>query len=169
MFFSARDSISNFFSKTTWLLNLPVCSLVDHGLKSALSVVVICLSFYGSVSLGETPTQEVKHLVLGKNASQSAFHTNSLDSNLSKAVALQESGEHEAAILAFQKAWEIDRIHNGLYNESQVSIIENIIFSSMKLANWDSVNEQFEYLEHLYKRIYDTGNPKLDLGLQKIS
>ena len=169
MFFSARDSIINFFSKTTRLLNLPVCSLFDHGRKSALSVVIICLSFYGSVSFGESPTQEAKHLVIGKNTSQSAFHINSLDSNLSKAVALQESGEHEAAILAFQKAWEIDRIHNGLYNESQVSIIENIIFSSMKLANWDSVNEQFEYLEHLYKRIYDTGNPKLDLGLQKIS
>ena len=169
MFFSARDSISNFLSKTTWLLNLSFCSLFDHGRKSANSVVFICLSFYGSVSLGETPTQEVKHLVIGKNTSQSAFHINSLDSNLSKAVALQESGEHEAAVLAFQKVWEIDRIHNGLYNDSQISIIENIIFSSMELANWDSVNEQFEYLEHLYKRIYDTGNPKLDLGLQKVS
>ena len=84
-------------------------------------------------------------------------------------MALQESGEHEAAVLAFQKVWEIDRIQNGLYSESQVSIIENIIFSSMELANWDSVNEQFEYLEYLYKRIYDTGNPKLDLGLQKVS
>ena len=31
------------------------------------------------------------------------------------------------------------------------------------------MNEQFEYLEYLYKRIYDTGNPKLDLGLQKVS
>ena len=91
MFFSARDSISNFFSKTTWLLNLSFCSLFDYGRKRANSVVIICLSFYCSVSLGETPTQEVKHLVLGKNASQSAFHTNSLDSNLSKAVALQES------------------------------------------------------------------------------
>ena len=66
MFFSARDLISNFFSKTTRLLNLPVCSLFDHGRKSALSVVIICLSFYGSVSLGESPTQEAKHLVIGK-------------------------------------------------------------------------------------------------------
>ena len=116
MFFSARDSISNFFSKTTWLLNLSFCSLFDHGRMSANSMVIICLSFYGSVSLGETPTQEVKHLVLEKNTIQSAFHTNSLDSNLSKALALQESGEHEAAVLAFQKAWEIDRIQNGLYS-----------------------------------------------------
>lgn len=169
MFFSARDSISNFFSKTTWLLNLSFCSLFNHGRKSANSVVIICLSFYGSVSLGETPNQEVKHLVIGKNTRQSAFQINSLDSSLSEAVALQESGEHEAAILAFQKVWEIDRIQNGLYSESQVSIIERIIFSSMELASWDSVNEQFEYLEHLYKRVYDTGNPKLDLGLQKVS
>tara|TARA_Y100001933_G_C18882931_1_gene514841 strand:- start:268 stop:1032 length:765 start_codon:yes stop_codon:yes gene_type:complete len=169
MFFSARDSISNFFSKTTWLFNLPLWKLFDHERKSANSVVIICLSFYGSVSFGETPSQEVKHLVTGKNTSQSAFHINSLDYDLSKAVALQESGEHEAAALAFKKVWEIDRIQNGLYSESQVSIIENIIFSSMKLANWDSVNQQFEYLEHLYKRIYDTGNPKLEIGLQKIS
>ena len=169
MFFSARDSISNFFSKTTLLLNWPLCSLFDHGRKSANSVVIICLSFYGSVSLGETPAQDVKHLVVGKNTSQSAFNMNSLDSNLSKALALQESGKHEAAVLAFQKVWEVDRIQNGLYSESQVSIIENIIFSFMELANWDSVNKQFEYLEHLYKRIYDTGNPKLDLGLQQIS
>ena len=134
MFFSARDSISNFFSKTTWLLNLSFCSLFDHGRKSANGVVIVCLSFYGSVLLGETPTQEVKHLVIGKNTSQSVFHINSLDSNLSKAVVLQESGDHEAAVLAFQKVWEIDRIQNGLYSESQVSIIENIIFSSTELA-----------------------------------
>jgi len=169
MYFSARDSISNFFSKTTWLLNLPLCLLFNHGRKNVNRAVISCLSFYVSVSVGETPTTEVKHLVMGKNTSQSVFHINSLDSSLSKAVALQESGEHEAAVLAFQKVWEIDRIRNGLYSESQVSIIEKIIFSSMELANWDSVNQQFEYLEHLYKRIYDTGNPKLDSGLKKIS
>ena len=148
---------------------LPILLVLVEGGKFGNFGVFICLSFYGSVSFGETPTQDFKHLVVGKNTSQSAFQMNSLDSNLSRALALQESGKHEAAVLAFQRVWEIDRIQNGLYSESQISIIENIIFSFMELANWDSVNEQFEYLEHLYKRIYDTGNPKLELGLQKIS
>ena len=66
MFFQCEIRLVISFSKTTWLLNLSFCSLFDHGRKSANNVVFICLSFYGSVSLGETPTQEVKHLVVAK-------------------------------------------------------------------------------------------------------
>ena len=79
----------------------------------------------------------------------------------------------------FLSAFELSRLNDfSYYKELQIllddyignNIYENlVILSSMELANWDSVNEQFEYLEHLYARIYDNGNPKLDLGLQKVS
>ena len=169
MFFSTRHLISNLFSKTIWLFNMPFCMFFDQGRKRGIYAVIICWSFYSSVALGETPTQEVKHQGIENYVSQSSYYTNSVDSYLAKAAVLQESGEHEAAVLVFKNAWEIDRIENGLYSESQVAIIENIIFSSMELAKWDSVNEQFDYLEHLYKRLYDAEDPKLDSGLQKIS
>jgi len=168
MFFSTRHLINHFFSRTIWLLDLLFCLLFDQGLKRGNYAVIICLIFYSSLSLGETITEEVKHQVIESNESKSSYYTDSLDSYLAKAAALQESEEHEAAVLVFKNAWEIDRIQSGLYSESQIPIIENIIFSSIELDKWDSVNKQFDYLEHLYRKLYDAKDPRLDSGLQKI-
>ena len=102
-------------------------------------------------------------------AISSPFREGQLDSYVTQGINLREAGQHDMSLVAFQKAWEIDRIQNGLYSESQVSIIDNIISSYVELEKWDSVNEQFEYLEHLYGRIYEIDNPKFELGLKKIS
>ena len=92
-----------------------------------------------------------------------------MDSLLSSGIRSQESGNHEQALVAFQKAFEVARIQNGLFSESQVPIIESIISSEIDLKRWEAVNKNYEYLEHLYGRIYNVDNPKFSLALQKIS
>ena len=99
----------------------------------------------------------------------SPFNTAQLDSLLSSGIRSQELGNHEQALVAFQKAFEVARIQNGLFSESQVPIIESIISSEIELKRWEAVNKNYEYLEHLYGKIYTVNNPEFNLALQKIS
>ena len=99
----------------------------------------------------------------------SPFDTAQLDPLLSRGIRSQELGNHEQALAAFQKALEVARIQNGLFSESQVPIIESMISSEIELKRWEAVNKNYEYLEHLYGKIYTVDNPEFNLALQKIS
>ena len=37
------------------------------------------------------------------------------------------------------------------------------------MKRWEAVNKNYEYLEHLYGKIYTVNNPEFNLALQKIS
>ena len=137
-------------------------------------IVVVYAIFTNCVILAQTTTYDFKDSTQESEIglpipNYSPFETEQFDSYMTRGISAQESGQHDKALTAFQKAWEIDRIQNGLYSESQISIIENIISIYTGLSKWDSVNEQFEYLEYLYSRIYEIDNPRFELGLQKIS
>lgn len=85
------------------------------------------------------------------------------------ALQLQEHNQHVEAIDVMEKAWQVNRVSSGLYNESQVDLIEHMIESEIELENWDAVSSHYDYLEHLYHRIYDIDDPELESGLQKLS
>ncbi len=81
----------------------------------------------------------------------------------------QEAGDHAAALEAFEQAWQITRVANGLLHDSQIPIVESIIVSEIELEDWESVDNHFGYLEHLYQRLYNNDDPRLERGLQKVS
>ena len=137
-------------------------------------IIVVYSMFTNCVILAQTTTYDLKDSIQKYEIGLTipnyiTSEAEQFDSYMTGGINLQESGQHDKALMAFQKAWEIDRIQNGLYSESQISIIEKIISSYTELSKWDSVNEQFEYLEHLYWRIYEIDNPRFELGLRKIS
>ncbi|GJM12678.1 MAG: hypothetical protein DHS20C12_10810 [Pseudohongiella sp.] len=79
------------------------------------------------------------------------------------------TGEHEKAAVLFKQALHIARINQGLYHESQISIVDDIISAEIALQDWEEVNNYYAYQEHLYHRLYDIDDPRLELGLQKVS
>lgn len=79
------------------------------------------------------------------------------------------SGEHQQALLLFKQALHVARINQGLYHESQISIVDDIISAEIALQNWEEVNNFYAYQEHLYGRLYDTDDVRLEAGLRKIS
>ncbi|GAB5501234.1 MAG: hypothetical protein PsegKO_35450 [Pseudohongiellaceae bacterium] len=81
----------------------------------------------------------------------------------------QELGDHRAAVSAFEQALQIARVNYGLFHESQIPLVESIIYSLMEIQDWESVDRQFDYMAHLYRRLYDIDDPRLESGLQKIS
>ena len=137
-------------------------------------IALFCLLFQSAVLSAQAFYVESKAANSGPDINllaktYSPFDNAQLDSLLSSGIRSQESGNHEQALVAFQKAFEVARIQNGLFSESQVPIIESIILSEIDLKRWEAVNRNYEYLEHLYGRIYNVDNPKFSLALQKIS
>jgi hypothetical protein len=81
----------------------------------------------------------------------------------------QSSGEHQQALVFFKHALHVARINQGLYHESQISIVDDIISAETALQNWEEVNNFYAYEEHLYRRLYDTDDSRLEAGLRKVS
>jgi len=81
---------------------------------------------------------------------------------------LQQAGNHQEALVAFDRALHVTRINRGLYDETQIEIVDLIIDSDSALANWDSVNQHYGYLEYLYQVLYHVEDPRLETGLQKV-
>lgn len=81
----------------------------------------------------------------------------------------QASGEHQQALLLFKQALHVARINQGLYHESQISIIDDIISAEIALKNWEEVNDFYAYQEHLYRRLFEMDDPRLEAGLRKVS
>ena len=138
------------------------------------SIVLFCLLFQSGVLSAqafhfesEAPAKWSGANILVRT--YSPFDTAQLDPLLSRGIRSQELGNHEQALAVFQKALEVARIQNGLFSASQVPIIESMISSEIELKRWEAVNKNYEYLEHLYGKIYTVNNPKFNLALQKIS
>ncbi|MFT6093338.1 MAG: hypothetical protein ACJA2Q_001234 [Pseudohongiellaceae bacterium] len=81
----------------------------------------------------------------------------------------QEADNHESALTLLKDSWQLSRINDGFYSVSQIPTLELIIFSEMELENWQEVDEHYSYLELLHRRAFDEKDPRLELGLQKVS
>ena len=87
----------------------------------------------------------------------------------SLAHALKKSGDYEEANKAYSRALHISRVNEGLYNSNQIPIVEDLISVSIATADWEAVNNNYDYLELLYRRVYDEQDSELALGLEKIN
>lgn len=74
---------------------------------------------------------------------------------------LQQSGDHEEAIKAFESAMHIDRVNAGLYTLDQIPIVEKIIASHEALGNFSEVDDFHGYLFYIQQRSYEDGDPRL--------
>lgn len=74
---------------------------------------------------------------------------------------LQQTGEHEDAIAAFENAMHIDRVNGGLYTLDQIPLVEKMIASHDALGNAEDVNDLHSYLFYIQQKTYDDGDPRL--------
>ena len=88
---------------------------------------------------------------------------------IARALRFQEEGDHDSATELLAQAWQIARVSNGLYHQSLIPIVECMIISEVVLEDWAAVNNKFDLLEHLYRRLYATDDERLEFGLQKVS
>lgn len=97
------------------------------------------------------------------------YQADSLEPLIDLGLAMQEQDRHEEAIAYFKQARQASRIQFGLYDETQVLLVEAIIDSELALENWSEVDDHYRHVEHLYHKLYDMNDPRLEAGLRKVS
>ena len=80
----------------------------------------------------------------------------------------KKDGQLSAASEAYRRALHISRINEGLYNESQLAIVERLIGVDQQMGRWEEVNDHFAYLEHVYRKLFELDDPRLEEGLRKV-
>lgn len=73
----------------------------------------------------------------------------------------QQRGQHGEAIEIFRRAIHVNRINNGLYNLTQVPIVESLVESLSARGQWEQVHERHQYLYWLYQRSYGSDDPRM--------
>lgn len=73
----------------------------------------------------------------------------------------QDNGEHEMALNTFDRAIQVSKIHNGLFHEDQVPLIESSIQSLLSLGRYADVEEQLDFLIYLHEKHYGANSIEL--------
>lgn len=81
---------------------------------------------------------------------------------------LLAGGDLVGARAVYNRALQISRINEGLYNANQVNLVEKLIDIDRELEDWVSVDRQYGYLENLYGRIYSDDDPQLERALRQL-
>ncbi len=83
--------------------------------------------------------------------------------------ALLQGGQFNAAEEFFYNAFQASRATGGFYSPEQISILENILASSLLLGKWDQFLQRSEYLERLYGQVYGLNSAEMIDGWKKLS
>ena len=88
---------------------------------------------------------------------------------LSTSDMLAERGEYQQAVSFAERALHIMRINQGLYSEAQIAIVERLIEFNVAVEDWESVDENFRYLQFLYTRLFEQGGLDWDHGIAQVA
>jgi len=138
-------------------------TIAISGTEAAEPAISIAQSEYGS------PVSLSPEALPGSGTPITSYLETDTQAIMTRALRLQEKGDHDSASGLFVQAWQIARVSNGLYHQSLIPIVECMISSEVAMENWAAVNNKYDLLEHLYRRLYATDDERLEYGLQKVS
>lgn len=78
-------------------------------------------------------------------------------------------GEYESAIGSLEEALQVSRFNNGLYHYSQIEILDELIANEVLMKNWEAVNNLYDLEEHLFRRLFEPTDARLEVGLKNIT
>ncbi|MEQ8633066.1 MAG: tetratricopeptide repeat protein [Gammaproteobacteria bacterium] len=107
--------------------------------------------------------------VVADSKSFNVYHAESLEPLIDLGLMMQEQDRHEEAVDYFKQARQVSRIQKGLFDETQILLVEAIIESELALKNWEAVDDHYQHVEYLYHKLYDMDDPELEAGLGKVS
>jgi len=113
------------------------------------------------------PTQSGKAVVEYQNSIKNlqklhgAFYDQISQELVGMGLAYRNLGLDKEAIDAFNRSLHINRINHGLYDDSQLPILELIIQTNTALADWQALDQNYHYLYWVTRRIYGSDDPRL--------
>jgi hypothetical protein len=155
----------------------PLCSLVTGLVK--VCAILLCYPLSGialaqpiNTNLSATAVPNEQHgqqFEMPPAEKINPYDPRQLQPLLLDAVLLQEAANHSQALDLLRQAWQVSRINSGLYHRDQLPLLEQMIQSEIELENWEVVEQHYDYMEHLLRRLYEFDDPRLEEGLQKVS
>ncbi|WP_199611027.1 energy transducer TonB [Flocculibacter collagenilyticus] len=88
---------------------------------------------------------------------------------VSLGLAYQHKNRHAQANKIFGRAMHLTRIHEGLYNITQLQIIDHMIYSLAAQKKWEEVNNKYQYYLWLTFRHYGENNIETLPAIEKLS
>jgi tetratricopeptide (TPR) repeat protein len=79
----------------------------------------------------------------------------------------QQLDDQERAIEALSNALHVNRINNGLFNVTQLSIVSELVESYLRYDDIAAANQQQEYLLFIMQKVYGPNNPVIIPSLLK--
>ncbi len=74
---------------------------------------------------------------------------------------LQVQGDHDGALMAYQRAMHIQRVNNGIYSLGQEPMLRGMIDSYLARNDTESVGQHLDQLLWLYVKSYGQGDPRI--------
>jgi tetratricopeptide (TPR) repeat protein len=115
-------------------------------------------------------SQENSPVLYQESIDQFEIEGGSYDARLSEAYLslgtfYQQLGDYPLAIEAFNSALHVNRINNGLFNASQLAIVNELVQSYLLAGDFIAANQQQEYLFYVQQKVYGRNTPVLVSGM----
>jgi len=162
------------------ITNYPVDSRLSIAQFVSIALVISCIAFLSNDSTAQglslnltdglvPPLNPATRSINPVQARYGAYDQRQVEALGDLGRWNQEEGEHQQALALFKQALHVTRINHGLYHDSQIPIVDQIISAEIALKNWEEVDKFYGYQEHLYRRLYGMDDTRLEEGLRKIS
>ncbi len=117
-------------------------------------------------SLLVSESQENSPVLYQESIDQFEIEGGAYDARLSEAylslgTSYQQLGDYPLAIEAFNSALHVNRINNGLFNASQLPIVNELVQSYLLAGDFIAANQQQEYLFYVQQKVYGRNTPVL--------
>lgn len=101
------------------------------------------------------------HNIKDLQKTHGAFYDQIGENFIGLGLAYRNLGQYKEAVQAFNQALHINRINHGLYSASQLPIMEMIIQTNTALSDWQTLDQNYNYLYWVNRRLYGDDDPRL--------
>ncbi|GEM_PF-6883707 len=101
------------------------------------------------------PEEDLKKRINEMESFHGPFHNEISGELFELGEIYREQQNHELAYSTFKRSLEVNRMHHGLYDESQFAIVRQLILTKRDQQDWRGVNKYYKYLYWLHKRIFE--------------
>ncbi|MFV0278636.1 MAG: hypothetical protein ACK5HY_15840, partial [Parahaliea sp.] len=98
---------------------------------------------------------------------EGAYSPHLTEQLLSLGTALQQAGDHEAAVTVFKRGVHLSRINDGLYGPQQIPLLQSEIRSHIALGEFAAADERQAYLYRVQVRNLSSGLRRANALIQQ--
>ena len=116
----------------------------------------------------EQNIKKYQEAVLETESTSGAYGDKLWEELVGLATAQQNAGRYQAAVASLNQALHVNRVNHGLHNLEQEPIINLLIKNNTALHDWKALEQNYQYLYWLYRRVYGENDMRLLPGINRI-